>query len=128
MPVMNCVVPGTAPQETRAPSQPRLLHEYGRLEQRVTARTTTPGHGVALMRPRVYAVPASAMPMRVDTKSGLEQMGHVNVLPILIVYRCASGATEHIARRAHTCTVSPKSRSSGSELLRNNRSATKRGQ
>ena len=80
------------------------------------------------MRPRVYAVPASAMPMRVDTKSGLEQMGHVNVLPVLIVYRCASGATEHIASREHTFTVSPESRSSGSELLRNNRSATKRGQ
>jgi hypothetical protein len=36
--------------------------------------------------------------------------------------------SEHIARRTHTFTVSPEPRSSGSELPRNNRSATKRGQ
>jgi hypothetical protein len=80
------------------------------------------------MPPRVYAVHVPAMPMRVDTKSGLGQKERVNVLSALIAYRCASSATEHIARRTHTFTVSPEPRLSGSELPRNNRSATKRGQ
>lgn len=80
------------------------------------------------MPPRVYAVHVPAMPMRVDAKSGLGQKERVNVLSALIAYRCASSATEHIARRTHTFTVSPEPRSFGSELPRNNRSATKRGQ
>jgi hypothetical protein len=53
------------------------------------------------MPPRVYAVHVPAMPMRVDTKSGLGQKERVNVLSALIAYRCASSATEHIARRTH---------------------------
>ena len=46
-PVMNCTGPGTAPQEAHAPSLVRLLHEYRRLDQRVTAGTIAPGRGVA---------------------------------------------------------------------------------